>query len=418
MSCIYINKKKYFIGKGLDVSKEKVIAEADHFYKEPDNLYRISEKHNDLEGFDYIYANNIINSTKYSDILLKEWFYFLKPNGYLVIEFIDNKLLSLYHLIERTHVLFKGDVKIIEWIFKSSLEKNIEERVKTNLLVIQKTKSIVSKEDHITRWTFGISTNGNREDLVKKFIESVRKQKIPEYEIIICGTYSDRNENDIIYIPFSEKDNLGWITKKKNIICENASYQNIMIVHDRIVLNEGWFEGMKKYGNNFEVLGCIQLTQDGRRAGDWSTSGYKFRTYHKVGQLDYSDWDKWTFLGGQLFIIKKRVWENIKLNENLFWGDYEDMDFSFSLALNGFITRFNPYSIVTTLVWQHGNLPYYTKNTQKLGRLSGVPVRRFSGFLVYLLDRVVNLRYLKQSFVRLSRKSWFVAKIEKFIMNH
>ena len=34
---------------------------------------------------------------------------------------------------------------------------------------------------------------------------------------------------------FAERDDLGWITRKKNLICEEAAYSDILVCHDRFI---------------------------------------------------------------------------------------------------------------------------------------------------------------------------------------
>ena len=57
-------------------------------------------------------------------------------------------------------------------------------------------------------FTFGIITDGGKDERLQIVIESIRKQSIPFYEIIIVG-YTELRGDEIIYIPFDE-------TLKKN----------------------------------------------------------------------------------------------------------------------------------------------------------------------------------------------------------
>ena len=37
--------------------------------------------------------------------------------------------------------------------------------------------------------------------------------------------------------------------QEKNIICEEAQYENLVVMHDRISFAPGWYDRMKRYGN-------------------------------------------------------------------------------------------------------------------------------------------------------------------------
>ncbi len=105
------------------------------------------------------------------------------------------------------------------------------------------------------KFTFGIITNyGEYLDLV---INSIIQQ-IPEenYEIIIVGNCSFNTiHKNIKQIDFDESIKPAWITKKKNLITENASFENIVYIHDYIILEKNWYSEFVKFGDNWNV--CI-----------------------------------------------------------------------------------------------------------------------------------------------------------------
>ncbi len=381
---------EFAVGDGVDTSAVPKLqvagiaatANVKNFYKTPDNLYSLKEEM-PAESLDFVFNDGLINSTKFYKVLLKEWFYLVKVGGYLIIRFIPNKLLDSEKLRQEVGLLFKDGAKIA--FFES------DKFGKTQTCIVQKKASIRIENDSIDKWTFGIVTNGKRMEQVEKLIESIRKQKVPYYEIIVCGTYFDRKEPDFRYIPFSEHDDKGWITRKKNIICENAKYENLMILHDRFVLGSEWFEGMKRYGNYFDALSCVQLTEEGWRAGDWITSCCSGLP-GVVALLDYRDWDKWGYLDGGLAIIKKSVWRHVKWDESLFWNQSEDVTMGHSLTAKGFLLRFNLHSSCKVPQWRHGKLPQIDFSSKTLGTFRGPLKRRLSCYFVRFKE---NIRELK-----------------------
>lgn len=75
--------------------------------------------------------------------------------------------------------------------------------------------------------------------------------------------------NKVIHIPFNENIKPMWITKKKNIITQEAKYENIVYLHDYIILKEDWYDGFIKFGNDFDVCMTKILNNDNTRFRDW-----------------------------------------------------------------------------------------------------------------------------------------------------
>ncbi len=326
--------KKFLKGKGLKLHPEKI-----------DNLFRLNPKYKQ-EILDFVYLTNFLKKSQYAPILLKEAFFILKPKGYLIIEYKPTKEINFQSMENLFWWLFKGNYNILK---HTQAEKS--------QLIIQKKKAIFLPNDSINKWSFGIITNGQRDDWLESIITSIKKQKIPQYEIIVCGKYRKRPEKNFVYIDFNERSDQGWITKKKNLIAEKAQFENLCLIHDRLIFNSNWYKGMKKYGNAFEILGCIQEEKTGARAGDWVTFGGPIHKLYKIATLDYKEWDYYMYLSGQMVIIKKSMFEKVLLDETRYWVNLEDVDFSFRTRDAGFIIRFNPYSSFTTLAWRYGYTP-------------------------------------------------------------
>jgi hypothetical protein len=316
-----------------------------------------------------------ISETKFHRLIFKDAFFESKVGDQIRIEYTPEDMLSFDDLYDEIDLC--------------SLNKaNIE--VKDDAIIVTKIESSLIPEDDINKWSFGIITKGNKNDWVEQQIQSIRNQKIPNYEIIICGTYYDRKEPDVRYIPFSDKDDRGWITAKKNALCKEAKYENLCVLHDRVVPLPGWFEGMKKYGNTFELLSCIIKTKEGLRAGDWITYGNWMGKYPYVGLLEYNDWDQMGCLDGGLMIIKKSIWEKNKWDERLFLNQSEDAEISHRLHRNGYVARFNPFSECITLNWRHGALPLYTYDEKKLGIYPRARLQLISRIKFYIRKLIGN----------------------------
>ena len=211
------------------------------------------------------------------------------------------------------------------------------------------------------------------QDRMRCMVESIRKQNIPEYEIIIVGgpvvtegrhTHSLHNRSDIVHIPFDEETGIvgkgkqwcdenminqgGWITKKKNIITQQANYENIVYFHDYHAFMPGWYEGYLKFGDDWDV--CMNIIQDiwGHRFRDWIS--WDHPNYPKRGLMDIQDKDasKHSYISGSYWVAKKKFMEENPLNEDLVYGDSEDLEWSLRIRDKAKYVM-NPHSVVRHL---------------------------------------------------------------------
>lgn len=362
---------QYCQGEGVFTGKQPSSHHHWIYSKQPDNLYRINSVV-PPESADYVLVDkHIFESTKYYPILLKEWFYATKLDGFIVIPVQSQKA------VKNINDLVSG------FYPERALKVVREEKDETGTtFVIQKIRPALTAGDNIDSWTFGIITKGQRNDLLEQVLKSIRALKVPNYEIVICGTYFDRKEPDFRYIPFSEKDDKGWITKKKNIITENARFENVVIGHDRLLYTPNWHEGMKEYGSYFDALSCEMVIKDTDfRTFDWYMHSYDLKAppqswpfftasrrgiHQSCMGLHYDDWDYRAVMTGSVGIFKRSLLKLVPWNEDYFWNEDEDAELSRRLHKAGALIRFNPYSKLETLRWRHCLLSLAKRNTKEL----------------------------------------------------
>ena len=119
--------------------------------------------------------------------------------------------------------------------------------------------------------TFGVITEGNSDLFIKKIHESIINQDIDDnFEIIIVGGNDPKLEHTI-HIPFDESVKRAWITKKKNIIAQEARYDNIILMHDYVYFDELWYHNFKSYTDDWDVCMNSIINADGQRFRDWIT---------------------------------------------------------------------------------------------------------------------------------------------------
>lgn len=163
-------------------------------------------------------------------------------------------------------------------------------------------------------FTFGIITNQSH--FLNFIIDSIEKQNIPNYEIIIVGNCDIQRKNTRV-INFDENIKNNWITKKKNTITKESKYENIVFMHDYIYLLDGWYEGHLKFGNDFYVLMDKIINTDNSRFRDWTL--WESNGCRNLLPYDITNLSKIMYISGSYWVSKKSVMEEFPLNEKLSW---------------------------------------------------------------------------------------------------
>jgi hypothetical protein len=177
--------------------------------------------------------------------------------------------------------------------------------------------------------TFGITTDYSSIERLDSIINSINLLNIPKYEILIIGNKKIDSHGVVNYIEFDESIKPLWITKKKNIMIQEAKYDNVVLFHDYFLFDPMWYQNYLKFGDDWDLCSNEILLMNGRRwGGDWMT--WDDPLYEKYAPLHYDDWTRteYMFVAGSYFIVKKELGLREPLNENLGWGDSEDVEWS------------------------------------------------------------------------------------------
>lgn len=178
-------------------------------------------------------------------------------------------------------------------------------------------------------FTFGIITSPGTDVFIQQIVDSICEENIPQFEIIIIGGSVSLDLGELRVIPFDENQKPMWITKKKNLVTENAKYENIVYLHDYIKLMPGWYDGFVQYGNNFEVCMTPILNADNTRFRDW-TLWFNDPNPDRRRLLPYSETNlsKHMYISGAYWVAKKSFMKEFPLDETLSWGESEDVKWS------------------------------------------------------------------------------------------
>lgn len=283
----------------------------------------------------------VLQKSKYLRYIIKESDILLKEGGLFEIILVDSKSHSTYI---RSRDQIKYEISIATngryCLISSETTNGI-----LRLVYIKKLPTLLLS-DTINKWSFGIISNGKKNDWVIDLINSIRIQNIPEYEIVVCGPspYSQnlsKLNSDIKIIPDIKinGDIRAPISQKKNSILRNSKYNNICILHDRYLLPETWFENFQKYGNYFDALCLRTINHEGFRFGvDWMKFESPLTSRFKINRaLKYDEWHEESIIPGGSIIIKKDLINHFLLDERLHWEELEDMQLSKIAFLNGLL---------------------------------------------------------------------------------
>lgn len=385
--------RNYFRGKGIETSRTRVLkdletAEVIYKFKEPNNLYHFYEEEGiEYESFDFVFNQGLLTETKFLKILFKEWFYLLRVGGNLVIIFEDNESLISTEISEMFSNLV-GEYGELLYIDKTE---------NTVTLIVQKLRSVLNEDDTIDKWSFCIINQSDKN--LNRTIDSIKSQKIPDYEIILERETAIEDEN--IRVLHLSNDMFPSTSMKKNHMLLSAKYENVVIMDNKqceLTLNSDWYKGAKRYGNYFECLSGPIITSDGQRYADWwslgsakgSVSEQFFKT-SRLGLLAYKDWDEWAYFPDSLCILKKNLFQ-ISM-----WHDFIDegegnIQMCHQLQSKGSIMRMN-----TDLVFEAcnenyeqlaSNFPRFIFDKSKLGKRKGKLLRRIVWAVAEVLLRM------------------------------
>jgi hypothetical protein len=189
------------------------------------------------------------------------------------------------------------------------------------------------------QFTFGIITSPRTRDHLKSCIDSIKSQGIDKnsFEIVIVGNSNIDDGENIKKIEFDELIKPMWITRKKNLITQNSSFNNICYLHDYVSLKEGWYEGFLKFGEAWDICMNPISNLDGARCLDWMGLPDDPVYGNVVLPYDYKGSDG-MYIPGYYWVAKKKLMEDFPLNEDFVWNEGEDIEWS-KRVLGGYPQR-------------------------------------------------------------------------------
>ncbi len=291
------------------------------------------------ETLEKVAVEFIIQRERLSRFIIKELDILLIVGGVFEVTIVNSKSHSNY-FCSRDQVKYEfsmatnGRYKLVNVI---ELDGS-----KVLKLCYKKCEATLQQGDKISNWSFGIISDGRKNDKVTSLIRSILEQKIPNLEVIICGPYPIPDElSDIDIIVLDDvllKEDLRAPTPaKKNKIVKAAKYNNLCILHDRFILPKKWYNNFERYGNYFDVLCMPTIDLHGNRFRvDWMEFNYPITQIKKQNRsLEYSKWTPEIIIQGGILVAKRNIILEFMFDERLHWEELEDMQLSKQAYLAG-----------------------------------------------------------------------------------
>lgn len=195
-------------------------------------------------------------------------------------------------------------------------------------------------------FTFGITTDYSCPERIAEIVQSIRDLQIPNYEILIITDKPVNAMPDVRQIWFDESLKPKWVTRKKNVLAEEAAYQNVVLMHDYFVFDKDWYKNFLEFGNDWDVCSNPQLLYNGKRHfTDWVM--WDSPIFPRYTCIPYDDWTQTAYMyqSGGYMVVKKYFMERCPMNEELTWGMAEDVEWSLRMR-NRAVWKCNGKSIV------------------------------------------------------------------------
>ncbi|MBI4966310.1 MAG: hypothetical protein HY913_23730 [Desulfomonile tiedjei] len=194
-------------------------------------------------------------------------------------------------------------------------------------------------------YSFGIITNGQRNDKLVKLIRSIRVQNIPHdsYEVLVAGCVDEiASMEGIRTFAMQDAASEGRLGAMRNVLARAASFNKFVSLDDDFLLHPNWADAVEEVKGDFDVATSIIVNPDLSRYCDWVNiiENYTFlRAYHET-------FDKCQYVTGGYGIYKDFIFLEHSWNDNLGFYQGEDVSFSRRLFDAGFQLKFIPKAIV------------------------------------------------------------------------
>ena len=290
------------------------------------------------------------NLNRFFPQTVSECLKFISPDAEVEFVFHDNQLMTWFGLKAVINQVAGGRFEIV---YQSQGPREGTEKgfSKWGLRYRCRKPDAPWHTEPMSGLTIGVLTLGDRMEELNQLVNTAREHCDVPYEIVLIAPKSIEafeGQEDVRQIQFSERDDLGWITRKKNLICEGASYSDIVVCHDRFEFTESFFTAFKNWGCSYGIAAVRLQLPDGKRALDWGVVQGDNHTWCKGGLLNYRDYSRFSYVPGGVTLIRKAFWQQFPWCEDLYWNEHEDVELCRRIQRTGQRIRFFPGLMIAT----------------------------------------------------------------------
>lgn len=297
-------------------------------------------------------------------------------------------------------------------------------------LVLRKTAPLLAEQDAgLNRWSFCIPTGPGDATGLNMIVKRILELDIPEKEILLCGR-PDKNFQYWDKVRIVGEDIPAppiWITRKKNVLAQEARFENLCILHDRVFLPLNFMDAIRNFGDYFPFTAFQSLWFDDVlnlspvRYSDYNclsdnhivdkvsadagnkTSLFSRSLFPEIDKLSFKYANplinhRASYLTGSLYIVKRHVWLHAPQDEGLFWAEYEDVEQALRCNIQGIPHRIIPGAFTQSLfarpiIYSAGYTSYLTANGMFRSTRKTVPLPvRFLKPLIKMSETDANKR--------------------------
>ncbi|VAX23182.1 hypothetical protein MNBD_NITROSPINAE02-1813 [hydrothermal vent metagenome] len=178
------------------------------------------------------------------------------------------------------------------------------------------------------RTSFIIISGGQRPASVTRLINSIRAQRMTDYEIILVGRANGELAPNVQIVDEPKLADNARICRMRNIGIEKAGGDIVVLLDDDVELSTGWYGAIagRLAEPGWDIAGCKTLGPSGERWYDWCWAS-RVDPHCPPRLLKYGERSDNLYISGCLMIIRKKVFDKLKFDENLANHMRDDVDF-------------------------------------------------------------------------------------------
>jgi hypothetical protein len=206
---------------------------------------------------------------------------------------------------------------------------------------VEVTRKIEIRES----WSVCYITSGSSLEQINKTARNL--VDCDNIEILVAGpkSISTNIEENIKFIEFADEGRSARIAIKKNVLASHAKGSNLLLLHDRYLVDKDFFESFAKFGYDYGVVAPKQFFAESQKTypGMLTFEGPLIKRVENV-IIDDKMW-----VNGGCIVVKKEIFEKISLNSFLSWGEAEDIEWAQRLLLSGVTPRISKEAALLTV---------------------------------------------------------------------